>query len=126
MSRPKSWKKSFQPDTELAIATVRECVKALRSRGLKTDVALVDLAQALDTTPRRVRTLFHRDGDPIVLKNEWLSLRYRAGLFFLNEAQRLRALADHYEMAGEDLVASQLEVSWEQPWSKNGPQRRSA
>lgn len=123
MSDNRSWKSSYQPSTEIAMETVRKCVAVLRSRGSKTDTALRDLAPTLGTTHRRIRTLFHRDGFPVVLKNEWLSLRYRAGLFFLNEAQRLRKLADEYEEAGENLVADQLEFSWETSWAENCSQR---
>lgn len=126
MSDNRSWKALYQSNAEIAIETVRRCVTVLRSRGLKTDTALSDLAPILGTTNRRMRTLFHRDGIPVVLQNEWASLRYRAGLFFLNEAARLRLLADEYEAKGEALVSVQLEFSWEGPCSANGSQRGSA
>ncbi len=119
MSHDRSWYKVSQPHTETAMDTVRRCVAALRSRGLKTDTALRDLADILGTTHRRVRTLFHRDYEPVVLQNEWHALRFRAGLFFLNEAQRLRRLADRYEASGEDLISDQPEFTWEKSWDAN-------
>lgn len=115
MSDNRSWRKSYQPYTEDAIGLVRECVAVMRARGLKSDTALHDLPAIMQTSQRRVRTLFHRDGMPVVLKNEWMSLRYRVGLFFLNEAERLRELADKHEARGNDLVSGQTEFQWEQP-----------
>lgn len=128
MSENKSWKRNYQSYTEVAIETVRECVKVLRSRGAKTDVALRDLAPVLGTSDRRPRTLFNHDGDPIVLKNEWMQLRYRAGLLFLDEAKRLRDIADKYETAGEEgLVANQqMEFRWGTAWNEKSSCRRSA
>lgn len=114
MSDYRSWKKACQPYTEDAIGLIRECVAAMRARGLKTSTVLRDLPAVMRMSERRVRTLFHRDGIPVVLANEWQSLRYRAGLFFLNEAERLRQLADQYEARGNDLVSGQLELPWEQ------------
>ena len=126
MSIKMTWDKSYQSNEEGAITLVRLCIAALRSRGLKTDTALRDLPGILGISPRRVRTLFHRDYEPVVLKNEWLSLRYRVGLFFLNEAQRLRLLADDFDEAGETLVAEQMELPWEAEWqSTSGSQKRS-
>jgi hypothetical protein len=124
MSGNQSWKASYQSYAEVAIEVVRECASVLRSRGLKTDTALRDLAPELGITHRRVRTLFHRDGIPVVLKNEWMQLRYRAGLLFLNEAERLRNLADRYEEKGNDLVSGQMELPWE--ITTNTSQRRCA
>lgn len=112
MSDNMSWRKTSHSYAESAISLVRECVAVLRSRGLKTDAALQDLPSIIDTTPRRVRSLFHREEGRIVLKNEWLSLRYRAGLFFLNEAARLRELADKYDERGSQLVSGQGEFDW--------------
>jgi hypothetical protein len=126
MSDAKSWKHKSTNYTEVAIETVRQCIAAMRAGGQETKNAIVDIAPTLGVSRRRIRSLFYRDGFPIVLKNEWLSMRYRAGLFFLNEAQRLRTLADHYETAGENLVAEQLQFSWETKWSENGSQKRSA
>jgi hypothetical protein len=114
MSDNRSWKSSYQSNTEIAMETVRHCVNLL-TKGRKTDTALRDLAPVLGISHRRIRTLYHRDGVPVVLNGEWLSLRYRAGLFFLNEAQRFRALGDKCEAYGEDLVSTQLEFSWEAP-----------
>jgi hypothetical protein len=122
MSDNRSWKTSFQSNAETAIEVVRQCVSVLRSRGLKTDSALRDLAPELGVTHRRIRTLFHRDGIPVVLKNEWMQLRYRAGLFFLNEASRLRELADDHEERGNNLVSGQLEFSWNE--QNASPSRR--
>lgn len=113
MSDNRSWRTSFQSNHESAMELIRTCVALLRSRGMKSDAAMQDLAPILGTTYRRIRTLFHRDGDPVVLKHEWLSLRYRVGLFFLNEAARLRATADEIEAAGNELVAEQMEFRLE-------------
>lgn len=124
MSANHAWSKSYPSNAESAIELVRRCVAAARSWGTKTDVALHDLAPALGTTPRRIRTLFHRDREPVVLKNEWLSLRYRAGLFFLNNAVRLRELADEHEEIGNNLVSGQQEFKWEE--RTNATQRHAA
>jgi hypothetical protein len=111
MSDYRSWKRTSHSNTESAIDLVRRCVTALTG-GVKTDTALRDIADALGTTHRRVRTLYHRDGTPIVLQHEWMSLRYRVGLFFLNQAAWHRAKAAEYETAGENLVADQMEFRW--------------
>jgi hypothetical protein len=124
MSDYRSWKKTSQANTEGAIDLVRRCVTALTG-GVKTDTALRDIAEALGTTHRRVRTLYHRDGTPVVLHHEWESLRYRSGLFFLNLAARLRAKADEYEAAGENLVADQMEFRWSTECKTNYVERRS-
>lgn len=121
-----SWNTLYQPThTEDAISLVRECVTILRARGLKTDTALHDLPELVGTTKRRVRTLFHRDGMPVVLRNEWMNLRYRVGLFLLNEASRLRGLAEKYEERGQELVSGQQEIQWNQQ-NVGSPQRRAA
>lgn len=124
MSDNRSWKASHQSNAEIAIEYIRDCVALFRSRGAKTDTALRDLAPELGITHRRVRTLFHRDGVPVVLKNEWMQIRHRVGLLFLNEAERLRELADRYEEKGNDLVSGQMEFQWET--HANGSQRRCA
>src|SRR4051794_40693137 len=113
MERPMSWNKAFQHHTGEAIELVMDCVAVLRARGVKTPDALRDLSDIMRTSPRRMRTLFHRDGSPVVLKHEWMSLRYRAGLFFLNESVRLHALANKYEERGNELVSGQQEFQWE-------------
>lgn len=113
MSDGRAWHKIYQSNTDTVIRLIRECVSALRSRGMKTDAALQDLSPLLGVTPRRIRTLYHRDYEPVVLHHEWMSLRYRAGLFFLNQAAWHRAKAAEYETAGENLVAEhQLEFRW--------------
>lgn len=112
MSDYRSWKKVYRSYAEDAIDLVRRCV-SIRTGGVKTDTALRDLAGSLGTTHRRIRTLYHRDGLPVVLENEWMMLRFRVGLFLLNEAFRLRRLADAYEEEGNNLVSDQLEFSWQ-------------
>lgn len=124
MSEPKSWKQKSTNFTEEAVALLRDCVSVERATGTPTKNAIPDLAPTLGLTTRRARSLFYRDGFPVVLKGEWLSLRYRAGLFLLNKAARLRQLADKYEEAGETLVADQMEFAWE--CKTSGSQRRSA
>jgi hypothetical protein len=111
MSDYKSWKRLHQSYTESAIELVRRCVTALTGN-IRTDAALHELADRLDTNHRRIRTLYHRDGTPIVLHHEWMTLRYRVGLFFLNQAAWHRAKAAEYETAGENLVADQMEFRW--------------
>ena len=113
MSANMSWQKKHHSYTEDAIELIRECVSVLRGSGLKTDAALQDMPALFETTPRRIRSLFHREDERIVLKNEWMSLRYRGGLFFLNNAARLRELADKHEEIGNNLVSGQLELEWE-------------
>lgn len=112
MSEPMSWKHKSTSYSEPAIELVRDCVAALRATGTETKNALPDIADVLGISPRRVRCLFYRDGFPIVLKNEWLNIRQKAGLFFMNNADRLRELADKHEARGEDLVSEQQEFVW--------------
>jgi hypothetical protein len=112
MSDGRAWRKNYQSNTETVIRLIRECVSALRSRGMKTDAALQDLSPLLQTTQRRIRTLYHCDYEPVVIQYEWASLLYRAGLFFLNQAAWHRAKAAEYETAGENLVADQMEFRW--------------
>lgn len=118
MNADKSWNKPFQSYDEIAIETVRKCV-SLITGSTKTDTALRDLAPTLGITHRRMRTLYHRDGTPTVRFHEWMALRFRAGLFYLNWAKDLRALADKCDRIGDDLVSTQLEFSWEAEWNAN-------
>jgi hypothetical protein len=120
-----SWSKKSTSFTEPAVELVRQCVAAFRARGVETKRALPDLAPELAMSGRRVRCLFYRDGAPVVLKNEWMSLRYRAGLFLLNEAERLRQLADEYEERGNNLVSGQMEFLWNEQ-NASPSQRRYA
>jgi hypothetical protein len=121
MTNNLGWRRAYHSHHESAIMVVRDCVTQLRERGVKTDAALRDLAEPLGSTHRRMRTLFHRIGDPLVLIHEIQNLRYRAGLFFLNEAARHRALAAKCERVADELLADQLEFSWDAPCkSRNG------
>jgi hypothetical protein len=111
---------------EPVIGIVRDLVAALRSQGIKSTDALRDLGPILGTTHRRIRTLFHRDREPVVSKHEWMSLRYRAGLFWLNEAARYTRLAEEAEERGNELVSSQMELPWETQDTTSLKQRRCA
>jgi hypothetical protein len=127
MSTNVSWEETSHPYTEKAISLVRDLVAALRKRGTKTEFALKDLPGLVDTTPTRIKTLFYGEKDRVVLKHEWMSLRYRAGLFWLNEAARYRILAEEAEERGNDLVSSQLELPiWETQNITSSRQRRCA
>lgn len=115
------------PYTEQAITLVRDLVAALRKRGTKTQFALKDLPEIVDTTPTRVKTLFYGEKDRVVSKHEWMSLRYRAGLFWLNESVRYRKLAEEAEERGNELVSTQLELPiWETHNTTSSKQRRCA
>lgn len=124
MSDGRAWKRSHQSYTKSATELVRRCVTALTG-DIRTETALRDVASALDANHRRIRTLWHHDGDPVVLHHEWETLRYRSGLFFLNLAAHLRAKADEYETAGENLVADQMEFRWGNECKTNRVERRS-
>lgn len=130
MSGNQSWKRSLQSYHEMAISLVREAITALRESGVKTDAALAIYAEAIDSpnrrfAQRRVRTLFHRDGEPIVLLDEMKALNYRTRMFFLNLAAHFRKLADKHEARGEALLSEdqkssvQMEFRWEQTCAKN-------
>lgn len=123
MSDNKSWKENSTNFTEAAIELVRDCVATMRATGARpaasgsraiaeTKNALPAIADALGLSQRRAKCLFYRDGFPVVLKNEWMNLRFKAGLFFLNNAVKLRDLADECEARGEDLVSGQQEFTW--------------
>lgn len=119
MSTNRSWRASLHCYNEEAIAVVMRCVAALRQRGMKTEAATHELAKRLQVSPRRVHTLFFRDGTPRVLVNEWANIRYRAGLFFLNEAARHREIADRYDAEADALLNDQLEFNWVATWDEN-------
>lgn len=120
-----SCQKSRQPYTEQAITLVRDMVAVLRRRGMKTEFALKDLPGLVDSTQSRMKTLFYGENDRLVLRNEWMNLRHKAGLFFLNEACRLHSLAEKYEARGQELVTEQKEFPWNQQ-NVGSPQRRAA
>jgi hypothetical protein len=121
-----TWKQLSTNYTEEAIGVVRDCIALMRATGTGTKAALLDAAPALGVSERRIRSLFYRDRSPVVLRNEWFSMRYRAGLVFLNGAAELRALADRVEARGDELVSEQLELPWEPVCTKSVPRRRCA
>jgi hypothetical protein len=47
---------------EAAIGNVRDAVALIRRRGGKTEHAIVDVAGLFQLTPKRVKSLFYRDG----------------------------------------------------------------
>jgi len=99
-----SWYKTFQINYsaeagDLIVGLVDRC----RMRVRKADVALADLASDLRGPfgLRRLRTLWRRDGLPVVLLNEWAELRRRA-------ANWLTAHADwHEQQAKADRLLAQ-------------------
>lgn len=117
---------SYPSYANTVIEIVRDIASALRSRGIKTKDALSDIGPIIGTSHRRVRTLFHRDREPVVNKHECMSITYRAGLFWLNESVRLRTLADIAEERGNRLVSSQLELPWETKTTSSSKLRRCA
>jgi AraC-like DNA-binding protein len=105
--------------TENAIAVVRDIIAALRRRGLKSEHALVDLARDLGIARKRVRTLFYRDGEPVVLSEEWHSLRLKAAALLRREAAEQRRRADETDARAYELE-HQLDF-WADTWAdQNG------
>lgn len=47
---------------EATIGYVRDIVAMFRRRGLKTEYAIPEVAGLLDLSPKRVKTIFYRDG----------------------------------------------------------------
>lgn len=129
MSGNQSWRRSLQSYHEAAIFLVREAIAALRESGVKTDAALAIYAESIDSphrrfAQRRVRTLFHHDGEPIVLLDEMKALNYRTGLFWLNLAVYFRKKAEKCEARGEALLSGdhapvQMEMVWGQTCANN-------
>lgn len=112
-SGAKSWSKSLQRETlencvEEAITVIRRLVTVYRSHGLKTPDALDDVADGLgdDISRRRVRTLFHRDGVPVVSQGELHRLRCRAARLLALEAERARVAAREFEREAAALLAA--------------------
>lgn len=107
-----SWKFLLPAHTESAIDAVRLVVAALRTRGLKSEHAIQTAAPSLGVSAKRVRTLFYRDGTPIVLADEWDALRVRAAAVLRREADKLRQKAAEYEAQADQLDRAQLSL-WE-------------
>lgn len=105
MSASVSWSDSYQIYTDNAIMTIHNCVSVMRARGFTIANSYSKLAYALKVTPRRVRTLLNQDGAVVVKRTEWEKLRKSAGTFFLEEAERLRRLAETYETIGEKMMS---------------------
>ncbi len=113
-----SWKSRWQSHNENAISAVRAVVAAYRGRGVKSENALHDAAKALGSTPRRMRALFYRDGEPIVLTDEWDRLRVRAAKTLRREADELRNRADYYDAQADALEGAQGQLFGEATWSQ--------
>lgn len=64
---------------ESAARVVRDVVGSHRRRGVKITSAFADAALDLDTTPRRVRALYYRDGVWAVARDEYDRLMRRWG-----------------------------------------------
>lgn len=116
----KSWKKRHQQYTEEATEAIRLVVAALRCRGLKSPDALRAVATHPPITERRVRTLFYRDGEPIVLADEWHALRVRAAALLRREANAMRLKASQYEAQAEALECAQPSLWGETGCNANG------
>lgn len=67
------------PWLETAAQIVRDVVTAYRRRGAKVQHAFADAALDLDTTPRRIRALYYRDGVWAVAREEHDRLMRRWG-----------------------------------------------
>lgn len=111
-----SWKKLHQESyTKPAMEVVRVVVGALRARGMKTPAAVRNVAPELGITERRVCSLFYRDGDPIVLADEWHALRVRAAAMLRREVDQLRFVAERYEAQADALESAQSSLWGETP-----------
>lgn len=102
-----AWKKTSHSYSEPASHVVRHLARSLRSRGTKARDALTDLGPALGITPRRARTLFYADGEPVVLVDEWTRIRAAAAGMLRREAELLRESAAEQEARAIELERQQ-------------------
>lgn len=95
MSGNRSWKKACRSYNEVASDLVRKCVATLRRSGVRTTgKALVELADELQVSHRRARSLFYQDGTPSITDSEWTAMRRHACIFFLNMEEKHLRLAE--------------------------------
>lgn len=128
----KSWGDAPQKYRERAIDIVRRNVALYRWTGEKTPAALTTMAPILGITHRRARTLFERDGEPLILADELR--RIMTGSINLRRllATRLRAKADQLDRECEELALQNRQLSlWEDAGCRGSgggalPQRRAA
>lgn len=113
MSGNKSWRRHCRSHDEIATSLVRKCVAALKRSGVSTDSALHKLACELNSSHRRMRSLFYGDGTPIIADLEWNAMRRRAALFFLNLERRHLELAEQCRAQHSAMVVDQMDFCWE-------------
>lgn len=123
MSDNRSWKNKYLSYDEDAIDLVRRCVRSLRRTGYDSERALRELAPALSATTTRIRKLFYRDGQPVVMLEELIRMRKRSAEFFYRQRDRHLILAAQDEAEAEAAESiDQLSFCWETTWDTNaGP-----
>lgn len=102
---------------EIAIGNVRDMVAMFRRRGVKSEHAMPEVAEILDISPKRVKSLFYRDGVWNIQKKEAQSIEARFVSYLdreidlsirYTEQLRLRKLQRNLGLKCEDQNSSQL------------------
>jgi len=86
-----------QDRAEDAARIVREAVRMFVGRGRKVPHAMEEAARALDTTPRRIRSLYSRESVAPVREREYAGLLDRFVRYLTDEADQLRIRAAELE-----------------------------